>query len=168
MANLPMPTEKPRLVQGTTPFPNQLLDRVMPKLRDTEWRLLSINRIQPKKRVFPFTGFMRCGSCGCLITAERKVKRYKETRRTVEYEYYHCTHRKGDCGERSVTTETLRIERLPSEAVRRIEIRHSLRSHPRQAGNHAASDADQASCVRTSENASIYGWSGDVSPRRSH
>ena len=27
---------------GTTPFPNYLLDRVMPKLRDTEWRLLSI------------------------------------------------------------------------------------------------------------------------------
>jgi len=29
-------------MSGTTPFPNYLLDRVMPKLRDTEWRLLSI------------------------------------------------------------------------------------------------------------------------------
>ena len=27
---------------GTTPFPNFLLDRVMPKLTDTEWRLLCV------------------------------------------------------------------------------------------------------------------------------
>lgn len=28
--------------QGTTPVPNFLLDRVMPRLRDTEWRLLCV------------------------------------------------------------------------------------------------------------------------------
>lgn len=31
-----------RPVRGTTPFPNFLLDRVMPRLTDTEWRLLSV------------------------------------------------------------------------------------------------------------------------------
>ena len=30
------------VVFGTTPFPNFLLDRVMPRLRDTEWRILTV------------------------------------------------------------------------------------------------------------------------------
>ena len=38
-----MPESKQEAIKaGTTSFPNYLLDRVMPKLRDTEWRLLSI------------------------------------------------------------------------------------------------------------------------------
>lgn len=38
-----MPTEREfRPVRGTTPFPNFLLDRVMPRLGDTEWRLLCV------------------------------------------------------------------------------------------------------------------------------
>lgn len=42
MTNPPMPTKNLPALSGTTPFPNFLLDRVMPKLRDTEWRLLAI------------------------------------------------------------------------------------------------------------------------------
>src|SRR3989344_2041349 len=61
------------------------------------------NRIQPQRHEFPFTGLIRCGRCGCLVTAERKIKHYKTTARTAAYEYYHCTHRKGDCKEVSVT-----------------------------------------------------------------
>lgn len=40
----PMPqTDQPlRYIRGTTPFPNFLLDRVMPRLSDTEWRLLTV------------------------------------------------------------------------------------------------------------------------------
>ena len=37
------------------------------------------------------------------MTAERKVKHYRSTARTVAYVYYHCTHRKGGCYEHSVT-----------------------------------------------------------------
>jgi site-specific DNA recombinase len=59
--------------------------------------------VQPKRHDFPFTGLIRCGSCGCLVTAERKVKHYKGTNRTVVYEYYHCTRRRGRCTEPSVT-----------------------------------------------------------------
>lgn len=51
--------------------------------------------VQPKKHLFPFTGFVRCGVCGCLITAEIKTKHYKTTGRSQEYLYYHCTGRKG-------------------------------------------------------------------------
>jgi DNA invertase Pin-like site-specific DNA recombinase len=59
--------------------------------------------IQPKRHEFPFTGLIRCGTCGCLVTAERKVKHYIGTGRTVVYEYYHCTRRKGRCPEPAVT-----------------------------------------------------------------
>ena len=37
----PMPS-KSRPVIGTTPFSNFLLDRAMPRLRDTEWRLICV------------------------------------------------------------------------------------------------------------------------------
>ncbi|MBX7135757.1 MAG: replication protein [Fimbriimonadaceae bacterium] len=30
------------MASGTTPFPNFLLDRVMPRLKDTEWRVLCV------------------------------------------------------------------------------------------------------------------------------
>lgn len=59
-------------------------------------------RHRPKERQFDFTGLMRCGSCGAMITAEVKVKRYKnDTSKT--YVYYHCTKRiDPNCTERSV------------------------------------------------------------------
>lgn len=53
-------------------------------------------KAQPKTRTFAFTGLMRCGSCGCLITAETKTKTIKATNEPREYTYYHCTHRKND------------------------------------------------------------------------
>ena len=53
------------------------------------------SHIQPQKHSFAFTGLMRCGSCGCLITAERKTKHYRTTNRTVRYCYYRCTRSKG-------------------------------------------------------------------------
>lgn len=62
------------------------------------------NHMQPQKHEFAFTGMIRCGACGCLITAERKVKHYRTTGRTVEYVYYHCTGRRG-CQQTSVREE---------------------------------------------------------------
>lgn len=46
-------------------------------------------RPQPHKHVFPFTGMIRCGACGLMVTAEHKIK--PSGRR---YTYYHCTKRK--------------------------------------------------------------------------
>lgn len=77
-------------------------------------------RVQPQKHEFPFTGLMRCGRCGCQITAERKVKRYRATNRVVSYEYYHCTHRRGNCREGSVTGS--HVEAQIVEALSRIQI----------------------------------------------
>jgi site-specific DNA recombinase len=43
---------------------------------------------RPQKHSFPFTGLMRCGACGLMITAEHKRNRYGSF-----YTYYHCTKR---------------------------------------------------------------------------
>lgn len=61
-----------------------------------------VEPFSPRKREFAFTGLIRCGACGCLITAEHKVKRYPRTNRTAEYVYYRCTRSKG-CSEQAVT-----------------------------------------------------------------
>ncbi len=49
-----------------------------------------------KKYNYPFRGFIQCGECGAMITAEIKKKRYI---------YYHCTKRKGKCSQPFNTTE---------------------------------------------------------------
>ncbi|MBX3117416.1 MAG: recombinase family protein [Fimbriimonadaceae bacterium] len=62
------------------------------------------SQIRPQKHEFAFTGLIRCGVCGCMITAERKVKRYPSTGGQREYVYYHCTGRRG-CPKNSVSEE---------------------------------------------------------------
>ncbi len=61
---------------------------------------------RPKKHEFAFTGFVRCGECGCLYTAETKKKFIKKTNEVREYTYYHCTRKKTTvkCSERKVVT----------------------------------------------------------------
>ena len=49
---------------------------------------------RPKKYVFAFTGMLRCGECGCQITAEQKTKIIKKKNEMKSYTYYHCTRRK--------------------------------------------------------------------------
>ncbi len=60
-------------------------------------------RPQPQKYRFAFTGMMRCGACGLMITAENRVKR------TRRYTYYHCTKRHlGDrCTQPSIELKVL-------------------------------------------------------------
>ena len=41
---------------------------------------------------FPYKGFIKCGECGCSITAERKFKKHKDGSKR-EYILYHCTHK---------------------------------------------------------------------------
>ncbi len=62
---------------------------------------------KPKKHSFAFTGLMKCGSCGAMITAEIKTKRQKNGN-THTYIFYHCTKRiDKNCAERSVRLESL-------------------------------------------------------------
>ncbi len=66
---------------------------------------------KPKQKIrsFSFTGIIRCGTCGCSITAEEKSKIIKSSGRRVTYVYYRCTKRKTDikCHESAVNLETM-------------------------------------------------------------
>ena len=52
---------------------------------------------QPKRQVFAYTGLIRCGKCGCMVTAEMQKG----------HVYYHCTNSRGNCTKRGVRQEEL-------------------------------------------------------------
>lgn len=68
------------------------------------------NAARPKTESFAFTGLMKCGNCGCSITAESKIKRCKNGN-SHYYTYYHCTKKKVDikCDEKCVEVRKLEI-----------------------------------------------------------
>jgi hypothetical protein len=61
-------------------------------------------RPAPQKHEFAYTGLMRCGSCGCAVTAEVHTKR-----NGTRYEYYRCTKKRRDfrCPEGYVESNAL-------------------------------------------------------------
>lgn len=63
-----------------------------------------VDKPKPQKNVFPFTGLIRCGSCGLMVTAEHQVNRYGS-----HYTYYHCTKRNvgPKCAEKYVSADQL-------------------------------------------------------------
>ncbi len=58
----------------------------------------------PRRHEFPFTGLIRCGECGCAITAELRVKPSGR-----HYTYYHCGKSRLDvrCAQRAITAAQL-------------------------------------------------------------
>jgi len=60
-------------------------------------------KAQPQKYVFTYGNLLHCGECGCLITAERKVKK-QENGNVHRYVYYHCTHSK-KCSQKGCVEE---------------------------------------------------------------
>lgn len=61
-----------------------------------------------------YKGLIKCAHCGCYITASTKSKFYKRTNRAAEYTYYHCTGKKGICGNKYITEINLEKEILES------------------------------------------------------
>jgi site-specific DNA recombinase len=81
------------------------------------------------KKVFPFTGLMRCGECGCTITAEHKTKYLKGKNEVKSYVYYHCTKKKlhsdgSKCSQKCL--ETNELERQIGEKLGEIKIPHKF------------------------------------------
>jgi len=67
-------------------------------------------RPRAKEHRFAFTGLMKCGNCGAMITAEEKIKRQKNGN-VHHYVYYHCTKRKDEnCPEKMVKLEDLNAQ----------------------------------------------------------
>ncbi len=62
------------------------------------WRVQKLlgrkGRPRPKTKLFAYTGLIRCGECGSMITAEEKFKYNKQTGQLRRYVYYHCTKKK--------------------------------------------------------------------------
>jgi DNA invertase Pin-like site-specific DNA recombinase len=60
-----------------------------------------------KTRSFAFTGMIRCGECGFLVTAEEKLNRHGS-----QYTYYHCTKRRIDyrCRQPYISRSSLEIQ----------------------------------------------------------
>jgi DNA invertase Pin-like site-specific DNA recombinase len=77
-----------------------------------------------QKLDFPLTGFIRCGECGFMVTAETKTNRYGS-----RYTYYHCTKRRLDyqCRQPSVRAEAL--EAMVREQLARISLSAPLHEY---------------------------------------
>ncbi|PJA87319.1 MAG: hypothetical protein CO141_00130, partial [Candidatus Moranbacteria bacterium CG_4_9_14_3_um_filter_42_9] len=63
-----------------------------------------------RKHEFAFSGFMKCGKCGCLITAETQKG----------YIYYRCTKKKQTCNEKYIREEAL-VEQMKS-VIQKVSI----------------------------------------------
>ena len=75
---------------------------------------------RPQNKEFAFTGLIRCGECGGIITAEDKVKRQKNGN-VHYYTYYHCTKRKNpNCSQKTIRLEIL--EKQIKETLEKIYI----------------------------------------------
>lgn len=61
---------------------------------------------RPQKHFFAYTGLIRCGECGAMITAENHEK-YQKNGNYHHYTHYHCTKRKGPCSQKTIRVENL-------------------------------------------------------------
>ena len=68
-------------------------------------------RARYPKQKHAFMGLLRCGRCGCSLTAERKKGKYT---------YYRCTGYRGACGNTYIREE--RLADLLGDVVQRIQI----------------------------------------------
>ncbi|MBI2641928.1 recombinase family protein, partial [Candidatus Roizmanbacteria bacterium] len=63
----------------------KLFDRVQEVIKERGFK-------RPKEPYnYPFAGFIRCGECGMIITAEKHIKRYKTINRIQIFNYYRCS-----------------------------------------------------------------------------
>ena len=76
--------------------------------------------MRSKRHDFEFTGIIRCGLCGCQVTAEKKTKRYRASGSEKTYVYYHCTNSKGGCRKDSITARSL--EHQIGDLLARVEM----------------------------------------------
>ena len=73
---------------------------------------------KPETYTFSYTGMIRCGECGCMVTAEHKTKRNKNGN-VHRYIYYHCTKRKGPCKQKCV--EVKELEKQVTNTLARVQ-----------------------------------------------
>ena len=85
---------------------------------DKVQRILGRPNTCPKTKSFAFTGLIRCGECGSMITAEDKINRYG-----YRYTYYHCTRRKGGI-KNTCRQKYIEVEELENQVLSFLEKLH--------------------------------------------
>jgi DNA invertase Pin-like site-specific DNA recombinase len=70
---------------------------------------------------FAFTGLIKCGYCGCAITAEHRPFYFPRTNHHAHYLYYHCTKKKLPCLQKGYTREEV-IEKQMRELIQSVSL----------------------------------------------
>jgi hypothetical protein len=85
---------------------------------------------KPRRKThdFAFTGMIRCGECGCFITAEDKIKINKRTGKIRDYTYYHCTKRKKGVKCSQPYLEIRKLEKQIDDYLKKIQIDEEFKS----------------------------------------
>ena len=85
---------------------------------------------KPRRKThdFAFTGMIRCGECGCFITAEDKIKINKRTGKIRDYTYYHCTKRKKGVKCSQPYLEIGKLEKQIDDYLKKIQIDEEFKS----------------------------------------
>jgi DNA invertase Pin-like site-specific DNA recombinase len=93
-----------------------LFDQVQKVIKQRGWHH------KPAKRYdFPFTGFIKCGYCGCSITAEHRPFYFPRTHNKVTYIYYHCTKKRLPCLQKGYTREEV-LEKQFREIIQSVSL----------------------------------------------
>ncbi|UVO53064.1 recombinase family protein [Sphingomonas sp. SUN039] len=121
-----------------------------------QWLLKRDGIAKSSRHDFLYTGLIRCGTCGMMVTAEQKTNRYGS-----RYTYYHCTKRGlgPKCVERSVEQDVLEqqfIAFLSSLAIDRDVEEWAFDALERErASNQETLETQRRSCLAAmDENAS--------------
>ncbi|MBI2640175.1 MAG: recombinase family protein [Candidatus Sungbacteria bacterium] len=78
------------------------------------------SQVRAQKRNIAYRGPIRCGECGCMITAEIKTK-YQKNGNVHRYTYYHCTKRRDpNCTQQAV--EESELEKQIAAELTKLEI----------------------------------------------
>ena len=127
-------------------------------------------RTRLKRRVFAYSGTMKCGECGMSITAELKMKAQKNGN-VHQYTYYHCTKKRGPCSQGGIEELALTAQileclsnlRIPAEFhtwalkwlehenAKEVETRESVRLARQKAYDQAVRMFDRYTDMRARE-----------------
>jgi DNA invertase Pin-like site-specific DNA recombinase len=78
-------------------------------------------RPRRQRHEFPFTGMIRCGECGFMVTAEHKKNRYG-----YAYTYYHCSWRRPDYRCHQPSLQEVKLESRLIQFLEEIALPDSL------------------------------------------
>ena len=79
------------------------------------------HQVKAQRYNFAFTGLIKCKYCNCSITAEHRPFFFPKTNNRVNYLYYHCTKKKGECCQKGYTREEV-IEVQFREIIKSLSV----------------------------------------------